>query len=283
MKKPILILSYSVLLAIAAMAVFAPLIASADPNSVDPFNRNLTPLSLLSTASSEGQSSRIAYFGTDGLGRDIFSRVVYGARTSTMIGAVITLVAVSLGALIGLMCGYFKKLDAIVMRIMDGLMSVPAILLAIALMTGIGPGVWTVILAITVVEVPRVVRLVRSVVLSVRQEPYVEAAISLGVPTGRLLALHIFPNVIGPLAVLATYIMSAAILLEATLSFLGLGMPQNVPTWGGIIAEGRTLIQIYPHNIWIPGAFLSLTILSVNFIGDRLRDWLDPRNKIGRR
>lgn len=283
MKKSILFLSYLILLIIVGMALFAPLIAPADPNAVDPFNRNLAPLSILNTSSSDGQSARVAYFGTDALGRDILSRVIYGARTSTLIGTVITLVAVSLGAGIGLICGYFHRIDVIVMRFMDGLMSIPAILLAIALMAGIGSGIWTVIMAITVVELPRVVRLVRSVVLSVRQEPYVEAAVSLAVPTGRLLAFHIFPGVIGPLAVLATYIMSAAILLEATLSFLGLGMPQNVPTWGSIIAEGRTLIQIHPHNIWIPATFLSLLILSVNFIGDRLRDWLDPRNKSGGR
>ncbi|WP_051904055.1 ABC transporter permease [Neorhizobium vignae] len=278
MKKPVLSLSYAIVAVILLMAILSPLIASADPNFVDPFNRNLAPLASVNTAFLEDKSARLAVFGTDGLGRDILSRMVYGARTSILIGCSVTVVAVLLGTLIGLICGSFRSADGVIMRVMDGLMAIPAILLAIAFMTAIGSGVWTVILAITVVEVPRVVRLVRSVVLSVRQEPYIEAAVSLGVPTGRLLARHILPNAVGPLTVLATFILSAAILLEATLSFLGLGMPQDVPTWGNTIAEGRTLFQIHPHNIWIPAAFLSLTVLSVNVIGDGLRDKLDPKN-----
>lgn len=278
MKKPILSLSYAIVAVILLMAILSPVIVSVDPNFVDPFNRNLAPLAPVNTAFLEDKSPRLAVFGTDGLGRDILSRMVYGARTSILIGCSVTLVAVLLGTLVGLICGSFKSADGVIMRVMDGLMAIPAILLAIAFMTAIGSGVWTVILAITVVEVPRVVRLVRSVVLSVRQEPYIEAAVSLGVPTGRLLARHILPNAVGPLTVLATFILSAAILLEATLSFLGLGMPQDVPTWGNTIAEGRTLFQIYPHNIWIPAVFLSLTVLSVNVIGDGLRDKLDPKN-----
>lgn len=278
MKKPILSLAYAIVLIVIAMAAFSPFLTSIDPNFVDPFNRNLSPMSPVNTSFLEDQTPRNALFGTDALGRDIFSRIVYGAQTSILIGFTVTAVAVVIGTFLGLVCGSFKSVDGVVMRVMDGLMAIPAILLAIALMTAIGTGVWTVILAITVVEVPRVVRVVRSVVLSVRQEPYVEAAISLGVPTGRLLLRHILPNAIGPLTVLATFIMSAAILLEATLSFLGLGMPQNVPTWGNTVAEGRTLFQIYPHNIWIPAIFLSLTVLGVNIIGDGLRDRLDPRN-----
>lgn len=278
MKKPILSLAYAIVLIVIAMAAFSPFLTSIDPNFFDPFNRNLSPMSPVNTSLLEDQTPRNALFGTDALGRDIFSRIVWGAQTSILIGFAVTAVAVVIGTFLGLVCGSFKSVDGVVMRVMDGLMAIPAILLAIALMTAIGTGVWTVILAITVVEVPRVVRVVRSVVLSVRQEPYVEAAISLGVPTGRLLLRHILPNAIGPLTVLATFIMSAAILLEATLSFLGLGMPQNVPTWGNTIAEGRTLFQIYPHNIWIPAIFLSLTVLGVNVIGDGLRDRLDPRN-----
>lgn len=278
MKRPILTLSYAIVAVVIVMAIFSPLMTAADPNFVDPFNRNLSPLASVNTSFLEDKTPKLALFGTDALGRDIFSRMIYGARTSLLIGFTVTTVAVLLGTIIGLVCGSFKAADGIIMRFMDGLMSIPAILLAIALMTAIGTGIWTVILAITVVEVPRVVRVVRSVVLSVRQEPYVEAAISLGVPTPRLLIRHILPNAVGPLTVLATFIMSAAILLEATLSFLGLGMPQNVPTWGNTIAEGRTLFQIYPHNIWIPAVFLSLTVLSVNVIGDGLRDRLDPRN-----
>lgn len=278
MKRLILHLSYAVVAIIVVMAGFSPWVAPADPNFVDPFNRNLFPLSAVDTALLQDKTDRVAMFGTDALGRDILSRVVYGARTSIIIGFSVTAVAVFLGTLIGLVCGTFRAADGVIMRLMDGLMAIPAILLAIALMTAIGTGIWTVVLAITVVEIPRVVRLVRSVVLSVRQEPYIEAAISLGVPTGRLLMRHILPNTVGPLMVLATFIMSAAILLEATLSFLGLGMPQNVPTWGNIIAEGRTLFQIYPHNIWIPAVFLSVTVLAVNIIGDSLRDRLDPKN-----
>ncbi|MBB4349398.1 ABC transporter permease [Aliirhizobium cellulosilyticum] len=278
MKKPILTLSYAIVFAVVAMAICSPILTSIDPNFVDPFNRNLSPLKPVNTAFLEDKSPRLAIFGTDALGRDIFARIVYGAQTSILIGVTVTVVSVLIGTLLGLICGSFKTADGIIMRIMDGLMAIPAILLAIALMTAIGTGIWTVILAITVVEIPRVVRVVRSVVLSVREEPYVEAAISLGVPTPRLLLRHILPNAVGPLTVIATFIMSAAILLEATLSFLGLGMPQNVPTWGNTIAEGRTLFQIYPHNIWIPALFLSLTVLGVNVIGDGMRDTLDPRN-----
>jgi len=185
---------------------------------------------------------------------------------------------VAAGLVIGLVSGYLSWLDGIVMRVMDGLMSIPAILLAIALVSlSRGSGLRTVILAIVIPEVPRVVRLVRSVVLSVREEPYVEAACALGAPTPTVLARHVLPNVIPPLVVQGTFVCASAIQAEAILSFLGVGIPPETPTWGNIMAEGRALFRVFPHNILFPSVFLAATVLSVNMLGDGLRDLLDPR------
>jgi peptide/nickel transport system permease protein len=186
-------------------------------------------------------------------------------------------ISVAIGLFIGLLAGYFRWLDSVVMRVMDGLMAIPAILLAIALVSLSGASLLTVILAVTIPEVPRVVRLVRSIVLTIREEPYVEAAISVGTPVAKVIWRHVLPNTIAPLIVQATFIAGAAILLEAILSFLGVGIPPEIPTWGNIMAEGRSVFQIFPHNILYPGMFLTLTVLAINLLGDGLRDTLDPR------
>jgi peptide/nickel transport system permease protein len=189
----------------------------------------------------------------------------------------VALISAAAGLAIGLLAGYLRWLDGVVMRVMDGLMSIPAILLAIALVSLASAGLRTVILAIIIPEIPRVVRLVRSVVLSIREEPYVEAAVALGAPTPALLVRHVLPNTVAPLIVQATFVCASAILVEAILSFLGIGIPPQTPTWGNIMAEGRTLFRIFPHNILFPGAFLAVTVLAVNMLGDGLRDSLDPR------
>jgi peptide/nickel transport system permease protein len=203
--------------------------------------------------------------------------VIYGARVSLIVGVVVAALSIAAGLVIGLVSGYVRWLDGIVMRIMDGLMAIPAILLAIGLVSLWGGGILTVIIAITIPEVPRVVRLVRSIVLSVREEPYVEAAISIGTRMPLILIRHVLPNTVAPLIVQGTYVCASAILVEAILSFLGAGIPPEIPTWGNIMAEGRVLFQVYPHNIFFPGLFLALTVLAVNVLGDGLRDTLDPR------
>jgi peptide/nickel transport system permease protein len=203
--------------------------------------------------------------------------VIHGARVSLIIGVTVAVLSIAVGLVIGLVAGYMRWLDAIVMRVMDGLMAIPAILLAIALVSLWGGGLLTVVSAIAIPEIPRVVRLVRSIVLSIREEPYVEAAISVGTRVPLILIRHVLPNTIAPLIVQGTYVCASAILLEAILSFLGAGIPPEIPTWGNIMAEGRVLFQVYPHNILFPGIFLALTVLAVNVLGDGLRDTLDPR------
>ena len=187
------------------------------------------------------------------------------------------MISIAVGLVVGLFSGYVRWLDGIVMLVMDGLMAIPVILLAIGLVSLWVAGLTTVIIAITVPEIPRVVRLVRSIVLSIREEPYVEAAISVGTRLVPILYRHVLPNTLAPLLVQGTYVCASAILLEALLSFLGIGIPPETPTWGNIMAEGRVLFQVFPHNILFPGVFLALTILAVNLLGDGLRDTLDPR------
>jgi peptide/nickel transport system permease protein len=272
------IIGGAIVLAIALIGVSAPLLTSADPSAINPSNRNKMPGYETTERNDEGQKvTRTAHMGTDSLGRDVYARVVYGARVSLLIGISAAAVSVAAGLLIGLVSGYFRWLDSIVMRIMDGLMAIPAILMAIALVSLSGASLLTVIVAIAIPEIPRVVRLVRAIVLSIREEPYVEAAISVGTPTPKVLWRHVLPNTVAPLIVQATFIAGSAILAEAILSFLGVGLPPEIPTWGNIMAEGRTSFQVYPHNIYYPAIFLTLTVLAINMLGDGLRDTLDPR------
>jgi peptide/nickel transport system permease protein len=223
--------------------------------------------------------SETYWLGTDPYGRDLFSRVMVGGQVSLLIGIGAAIVSVFVGLLIGLVAGFSRLADAIIMRIMDALMAIPSILLAIALVALNGPSIWSVIFAITLPEIPRVVRLVRSVVLSAREEPYVEAAIALGSSMPKILWKHLMPNTLAPLIVQGTYICASAILTEAILSFLGAGVSTEIPTWGNIMAEGRVFFQIKPELIFWPGLMLSLCILSINLLGDTARDLLDPRLK----
>ena len=267
-----------VLLAMLLVGLLAPLLGTLDPSSINPSFRNRVPGSERAIRQDDGSTVQFTYrMGTDSIGRDVYSRVVYGARVSLLIGVSVAIISVAIGLFIGLVAGYVRWLDSVVMRIMDGLMAIPAILLAIAVVSLFRAGLGAVILAITVPEIPRVVRLVRSIVLSVREEPYVEAAIMAGTPVPKLLWRHVLPNTAAPLIVQATFICASAILVEAILSFLGIGIPPETPTWGNIMAEGRNLFRVFPHNILYPGIFLAVTVLAVNMLGDGLRDSLDPK------
>jgi peptide/nickel transport system permease protein len=277
-RNPSVVIGAAILVVIFLAGVFAPLLTPLDPAAINPVYRNKQPGFEQTIRNADGSRTAVTHWmGTDSLGRDVYSRVLYGARTSLVVGLAVAAISVAIGLAIGLVSGYIRWLDAVVMRIMDGLMAIPAILLAIALVSLSSAGLVTVIVAIVVPEIPRVVRLVRSVVLSIREEPYVEAAIAVGTRTPQLLVRHVLPNTIAPLIVQATYIAASAILIEAILSFLGVGIPPQTPTWGNIMAEGRTLFRVFPHNILYPGIFLALTVLAVNMLGDGLRDTLDPR------
>ena len=255
-----------VLAVIVLLTLLAGWIAPHDPLAMNPMARLQGPI--------EGHP-----LGTDNFGRDIFSRVLIGGQLSLIIGIATAVVSVLLGLVIGMIAGFFRTADAIIMRAMDALMAIPSILLAIALVALNGPSVGSVIAAITIPEIPRVVRLVRAVVLSAREEPYVEAAIALGTPMRKILVRHLVPNTTAPLIVQGTYILASAILTEAILSFLGAGVSTETPTWGNIMAEGRLFFRIKPELILYPGIALSLCILSINLLGDAARDMLDPRLK----
>lgn len=270
-RNPTIVIGGAMLLLMVLVAVFAPWI-SGDPFTVSPADR-LKPPSFGDFLA----AGKIDRFGTDNLGRDIYARTVHGTRVSLMVGITVAVLATLIGLAIGLVAGYFPVIDALVMRVMDALMAIPSILLAIALVALTGGGVAIVIAAITVPDIPRVVRLVRSVVLTVRERPYIDAAVSVGSPSRKIILRHILPSTIGPLIVQATYVCASAILVEAGLSFLGAGVPPEIPTWGNMIAQSRLFLARAPWTIFAPGICLALVVLSINLLGDGLRDRLDPR------
>ncbi len=268
----------SVLALLALIAVAAPWLGTVDPTLFDPASRDLLPGAIGEITDLDGATIAHKFLmGSDGFGRDIYSRVIYGTRVSLIVGAAVALVSLLFGVSCGLAAGYIRWLDGVLMRVMDGVMAIPGILIAIALVALWKASLTTVIIAIAIPEIPRVTRLVRSLVLSIREEPYVEAAVSLGTRTLRIMFGHILPNTMAPLIVQGTYICASAILIEAILSFLGVGLPTDVPTWGNIMAEGRVQFNDFPHNVFFPGVFLALTVLAINMLGDGLRDTLDPR------
>ena len=263
-RQPTIAIGLAMLISMLAIAVFAPLLATVDPTALAPVKRTREP-------------SAEFWFGTDAYGRDIYSRVLYGARVSLLVGFAVAILASGAGLFIGLVSGYVRWVDNLIMRIMDGLMSIPPILLAVALMALTRASVQNVVMAITLAEIPRVSRLVRGVVLSLREQPYVDAAIAAGTTTPMIIWRHILPNTMAPLTVQATYICASAMIVESILSFIGAGTPPIIPSWGNIMADGRTLWQVKPYIILFPAIFLSLTVLAVNLLGDGLRDALDPR------
>ena len=263
-RHPTAIIGAGVLAFMILVAFFAPWLWTVDPQALSPIKRLKPP-------------SADYWFGTDMLGRDVYSRVVYGTRISLTVGIAVALLSTGLGLAIGLLTGFVRPIDAILMRVMDGLMSIPAVLLAISLMALTRASLENVIFAITLSEVPRVVRLVRSLVLTLREQPFVEAATAAGTGIARTLVRHILPNTVAPLLVQGTYIFASAMITEAILSFIGAGTPPNIPSWGNVMAEARSLFQIAGYLILFPGVFLSLTVLAVNLLGDGMRDALDPR------
>jgi len=263
-RHPTAIFGAVVLLAMIAVAIFAPWLGTVDPQALSPVRRLRPPQAEY-------------WFGTDMLGRDVYSRVLYGARVSLTVGLAVAIFSTLAGLAIGLVTGFIRWLDAVVMRVMDGLMSIPPVLLAIALMALTKASIENVIFAITLSEVPRVTRLVRSLVLTLREQPFVEAATAAGTGIPRTLVRHILPNTVAPLLVQATYICASAMITEAILSFIGAGTPLNIPSWGNIMAEARPYFQLKPSMVLLPGLFLAVTVLAINLVGDGLRDMLDPR------
>jgi len=263
-RNPTIVAGGALLLIMVFIAILAPYLGTVDPTALAPAKRTREP-------------SAQYWFGTDMLGRDVYSRVIYGSRISLLVGFAVAALASAIGTFIGLLSGFIRGLDTVLMRVMDGLMSIPSILLAIALMALTRASVQNVIIAIAIAEFPRVSRLIRGVVLSLREQPFVEAAVASGTRTPMIILKHILPNTLAPLMVNATFICASAMIIEASLSFIGAGTPPIIPSWGNIMAEGRALWQVKPYIVFFPAVFLSITVLSVNLLGDGLRDALDPR------
>ncbi|MBP6903271.1 MAG: ABC transporter permease [Burkholderiaceae bacterium] len=268
----------TVMALLVLVALLAPWLGTVDPSLFDPASRDLLPGARGEITTLEGETIQHRFLmGSDSFGRDIHSRVIYGTQVSLIVGVSTALVALAFGIAFGLLAGFLRRVDGPLMRVMDGLMAIPAILIAIALVAMWRGSLLTVVVAIAIPEIPRVTRLVRSLVLSIREEPYVEAAISLGTPTWKIMLRHVLPNCVAPLVVQGTFICASGILVEAILSFLGVGLPPDIPTWGNVMAEGRAQFSQFPHNIFFPGIFLAVTVLAVNILGDGLRDTLDPK------
>ncbi len=263
-RNPTMVGGACFLLVMLVAAIGAPWFGTIDPEELHPIDRLRGP-------------SLTHWFGTDMLGRDLYSRTVYGSRISLLVGLCVAVLSLTVGLAVGLLSGYLRHVDTVVMRIMDGLMAIPAILLAIALMALMNASAQNVIIALTITEIPRVVRLVRALVLSLREQAFVEASRAVGAGIWWVLLRHVTPNTVTPLIVQGTYICASAVIFEAYLSFLGAGTPPNIPSWGNIMAEGRTYVQIAFWIILFPGLFLALTVLAINLLGDGLRDTLDPK------
>lgn len=264
-RHPLVLIGGGLLMLLIVLALAAPLYAG-DPVNMDPFKRLQPP-------------SAEMWFGSDNLGRDVFARTIFGARISLLVGLLSAATAAVVGLLIGVIAGYSRSFDNVVMRVMDGLMSIPTILLAIALISLTGPGIAILIVAIAIPETPGVARLVRSVVLGVRERPYVEAALCGGARLPKVLWRHILPSTIPALMVQGATVCASAIMTEAGLSFLGVGVPPEIPSWGNMIASSRLYLAIAPLTIFAPGICLAVTVLAVNLLGDGLRDLFDPRSK----
>ena len=262
-RRKIVLVGLILVVVTAAVGVLAPVIAG-----------NPTRMEVSARLQSPGSTH---WFGTDDLGRDVFARVVYGARLSFVVGVAVVALALLVGLTAGLAAGYFRRLDNVIMRVMDGLMAFPAIILAIALMASLGPSVTNVIVAIGVVYMPRVARVVRGSVLVVRETAYIEAARALGVRDVSIILRHVLPNCLSPVIVQGSFVFAAAVLTEAALSFLGVGVPPYIPSWGNILSEGRLYLQQAPWLVLYPGAAIMITILGLNLLGDGLRDLLDPK------
>jgi peptide/nickel transport system permease protein len=264
LNNPTIVIGGGLLLVLVLMAIFAPYLGTLDPTAVAPAKRTRAP-------------SVQNWFGTDPLGRDLYSRVLYGARVSLTVGFCVAILASFTGLAIGLVAGFVQWIDNTIMRVMDGMMSIPPILVAIALMAVTRGSVSNVVIAITIAEIPRVSRLVRGIVLTLREQPFIDGAIVSGTRTPMIILRHILPNTLAPLTVQATFICASAMIVESILSFIGAGTPSHIPSWGNIMSDGRALWQVKPYIIFFPAVFLSITVLAVNMLGDGLRDALDPR------
>ena len=262
-KHPVILIGGAVLLLFTVIALLAPLLLP-DPTRLNPVQRLRTP-------------SLQHPFGTDQFGRSTLSRTLNGTRISLTVGILVAVVTTAVGLLFGLFAGFLRRIDNVIMRLMDGIMAIPGILLAIALMSLFGSSVQNVVVAISIAEIPRMARIVRSSVLVIREQPYVEAAVTNGTKLPRLLWRHVLPNIAAPVIVQATYVFASAMIVESVLSFLGAGTPPTIPSWGNMLAEGRQYLQRGPWMIAFPGACLALLVLTVNVLGDALRDALDPR------
>lgn len=266
LQNPTALVSLCFVLAVVLLAIAAPVITSHSPTFVNPVDRLLPP-------------SSDYWFGTDQFGRDILTRAIYGARVSLLVGITVMLAAATAGSIIGLVAGYYSRVDTPLMRVMDGLMAFPSILLAIAIMASLGPRTSNVIIALSVVYTPSIARLVRGTTLVTRRLAYVESAKSIGMRDHLILRRYVYMNSLSPLIVQCTFVVAFAIISEASLSFLGAGVPPETATWGNMVRDGQGVLQRAWWLAVFPGALLFATVLALNLLGDGLRDALDPRSR----